>query len=411
MYIYQRSVGAFQNDLEGLQPLSIETAKLSSVVKNTRLFFITVYDTLTLESYNVDMAHYRNETLYWDLTVQDWLDHKQNEPLIKKEGKIGDTPYYVRMEDLQMAGYNVVPGRVDFAPDYQSRITASGAKDLRVYHLFEPNPPYFDYVNTTLFTWNGYFVRAQAREDGIYLLGAGRHFNVNDHGHVGALDFKNISSIKTLPITEENINIVSPTSVDIHLGKEVSQQTVWLVVAGKLIPNYPSIRRVNENVINLDLRSLNLSHWVLETSKSLDMDHLPVTKQNVIHHDKLWSAETITQLMTDISSFIIVLSNPFMGIEVEPLEQFTFPTTFLTHDPFHHPVMLSNGRFPTYREREGGHYSRLLDFDIRYQDRYVNDSTGPDNGGMLYHDRVNWFHPHEPVNAYLYKIYSAIKGL
>lgn len=411
MYLYRRAIGAYKGSLAGLQPLKIENAKLSSVMEKTRALFITVWDALRLKEVTVDMSVYRSEALYFTGSVQDWLDTKERIPLELYLGKIGEKYNYVRMEDMQLAGYKVLPGRVDFAAGRQSQITSSGATDLLVKHISATSPDYIKFNKTSLFTYNGYFIRSIARPDGFYLLGGGRNFRVDDDGHVGALDFKGITSIDTEPFLIEQLDVDEKGhSVLVTVDRPILEQTVWFVIAGKLICGDPAITKVGENSLRLDLRVLDLGRLLVWGAKHIDLDNIANCRSGVVEAELLERSDVIKQLLTNINSFIIYMSNPYMGVETVPLEQYTFPTTFATEDKFHHPVMLSDGRFPTYRHRDGAG-RRLLDFDVHFVPISTDFSTGSENGGGLFHDKVNQYDPHKRVGAYHFKIYSIFKDM
>lgn len=410
MYLYRRSIGAYQDDLTGLHPLKIENAKLSSVVSKTRTLFITVWDAILLREITVDMNEYRSETLTFTGTVQDWLDTKEKTPLKIYQGTFGDVFHYARMEDMQMYGYLTLPGNVQLAPGRQPQVTASGATDILVKHMEVANPNYAAFVKTTLFTYNGYFVRAQAREDGIFLIGAGKNFRIDNEGHVGAISLKNIASVVTLPFKVEEIDIDGQQqSVLITVDRAILDETIWLSVGGKLICGAPAIQKVGEHSFRLDLRALDLGRLLINGAKHIDLDDIAGCTSGVVEAGQLERKSVIERLLLNSNSFMMFLSNPWIGVDISPLECYTFPTTFATEELHHHPVMLSDGRFPTYRNRVGAG-RRLLDFDVRLKDISIDYSTGTENGGDLYHDRVNWYKPHKLTEAYHFKIFSIFKG-
>lgn len=410
MYLYRRCIGAYQDDLVGLQPLKIENAKLSSVVANTRTLYVTVWDAILLREVTVDMNEYRDETIAFKGNIQDWLDKKVRTPLKLFTGVIGEDFYYVRMEDMQMMGYLMLPGNKDLAEGRQQMVTNAGATDVRLKHMTVATPDYRGFCETTLFTYNGYFIRAHGRDDGIYLDGAGRNFQVDDSGHVGALDFKGISKVETLPFKAEELDIDGAQhSVLITVDRDILDETVWFVIAGKLICGSPAIQKVGMNSLRLDLRVLDLGRLLIQGAKHIDLDNIAGCNSGIVEAVQLERSSVIEELLLNFNSFMVFLSNPYMGVDISPLERYTFPTTFATEDPFHHPVMLSNGRFPTYRHREGAG-RRLLDFDVRLQEISIDYSTGTENGGDLYHDKVNWYKPHTLIEAYHFKIFSIFKG-
>ncbi|UVD32129.1 hypothetical protein [Vibrio phage phiKT1028] len=411
MYLFRRAIGAFQGDLAGLQPLNIENSKLSDVVLKTRALYITVYDKLLLKESTIDMNEYRTETIFFKGTIQDWLDTKEKIPLKVFTGTIGGEQYHVRMEDMQLMGYKMLPARLELAGSRQSMVTSAGAKDILVKHIEVANPNYVSFVETTLFTYNGYFVRAHGRQEGIYLEGAGKNFQINDQGHVGALDFKGISKIETIPFKAEAMDIQpKKNTVHVTLDRDMLHETIWFVIAGKLICGAPAVTKTGPNTVRIDLRALDLGRLLIQSAKHIDLDNIANCTSGIVEAGVLEEVSTIEKLFTNFNSFLVALSNPYMGIDVSPLEQYTFPTTFATQDRFHHPVMLSDGRFPTYRHRDGAG-RRLLDFDVRLIDIPMDHSTGSKNGGDLFHDKVNWDRPHTLVEAYHFKIYSIFKDL
>lgn len=409
MYTYSRAVGALKSHISSVQFLDISESILKNIIDNYRLLFIVVEDGLYNKEVTIDLLHYRNELVDFDGNIQQWLDTKKNVPL-EYSTTIPPKDYqYARMEDMQMSGYVPYPAKYELSVSLQQKLTMSGAEDIRLSH--PANPKYHDITDRCLFTYNGHFIRAIPSNEGIYLLGGGRNYRVNDTGGIGCISFANFARLTSHYFKPENIHADEDEfglSFRISFPKPIDDKTLWLVIGGKLVIDQELFQKVNDSEVVINLERLQTAYNLFESRHYIDLNNVPGVEAGVIRHTKKQIIEMYRALLANTNSFYILFDNPHMGIYVEPLQVYQFPTTFVSHETFNHPLMLDNGMFPVHRKRPG-YKCTLLDVAIRYSPNYLSKTYGSRKPGYLIHDRTDHGNPRKPTRGYHFKIYSLLR--
>lgn len=409
MYTFIRAVGALKNHITGVQFIDIKDDIIGDVINEYRILYAVVKDELYNKEVTIDLIRYSSELYGYPGTIQDWLNDNANIALDTTNILPPKEYRYVRSEDAQMMGYVPYPARYEWSLSLQARLRMSGADDVRLTH-----PQELDYDKITrqaLFTYNGHFIRAINNSDGIYLLGAAKNWRKNQRGGIGCLSFANVSDLHTRPFKAEHIHFDQDeygSSFRITFDKPIDEGTLWFVIAGKLIIDPYIIQRINPQEIRLNLDALLMEEWVFESREYIDLDDVYAVKTGVIDRSKKGYIDFITQLLLNENSFYITLSNPYIGVYLRPLEVYRFPTVFASQEAFHHPVMMSNGMFPVWREKKGIR-KRFLIFSISHQPVGLSQTYGARKPGLLIHDRPDHGNPRIPLEGYHFKIYSLLR--
>lgn len=263
------------------------------------------------------------------------------------------------------------------------------------------NLDYSGMAKQTLFTVNGVFTRAVGRNDGIYLMSAGLDYieNRNDI-RIGALSFEKLGNIETVPITSDILSEIETTSNkrwQVKTTQSLKNKTVWLVINGQLIPDYSMVYPVNDNTVNIDLTAFDVSnHYLTYKNYTRTPKLTNLTKFDKYKYDALLKDNT----------FIVIIDNPSLGIDVVPLTTFNYPNVLHTEEQFQHPILLENGLFPVPYIKTYGIRQRLLNHDLRTYRKYPFKTTGTLDNSFVLNEQINQGDPGHLCKGYLFKIHG-----
>lgn len=406
MYTYKYSVGRYRNYRPGYHIVDIADYSVADLEKLFDLLYIVIDDSMfkdkvciTLQDYRLDFA--KNPTL----TIQKWLDTKVNDVLTLSDVMPGDKYRYVKLERIFTYGYFHYPANINLANDRQDLLTSDGAPDIRIEQYRYQNIDYNHINDYALFQVNGVFTRSVGRKDGIYLLGAGLDYIKNRKDlRIGALNFQKIGKIKTIPITKDILQEVSTTSNkrwEIKVTDDLSAKTIYVVVNGQLLVDNSITYKVADNRIAIDLTSFDVIHHYFNyqhytrTPKLTNLTKFDTYKQQALLAD---------------NSFIVLIDNPSVGVDVSPMTTFHYPTVLHTEEKFQHPLVVDNGMFPVPYIRTYGIGQRLWSHDLRIYNKYPTLTTGTLDGNVVPNDTVNPGNPGALMKGWMFKIHAVDLG-
>lgn len=164
MYTYKYAVGRYKNYRPGYHKVDISEYSVADLEKLFDILYIVVYDSMfkdnvciALEDYKLSFASTPN------LTIQEWLDTKQNDVLTLSKIMPGDKYRYVKLERIFTYGYFHYPANINLANDRQELLTSDGAPDIRVAHYMYQNIDYRNINSYALFNVNGVSVALSLR--------------------------------------------------------------------------------------------------------------------------------------------------------------------------------------------------------------------------------------------------------
>lgn len=178
---------------------------------------------------------------------------------------------------------------------------------------------------------------------------------------------------------------------------DIGSKTVWIVVNGQLLVDNDILYQVGANVLMFNPSSFDV------------MNHFQVYKEytrtpkltNMMKFDT-YKREALTKG----NSFIVVIDNPTVGVEVVPLTTFHYPNVLHTEERFPHPVLLENGLFPTVYPKSYGIKQRLLNHDVRIQKNYPIQTSGTMAGNNYNSLAINQGNPGRLPKGFFFKIFG-----
>lgn len=402
MYTYKYSTGRYKNYRPGYHPVDIKGYSVADLEKLFDILYITVRDemfkvdvTIALEDYRLEFA----QTPQFD--IEQWLQTQGGNNLRPSDITPGDKYSYVKLERIFTYGYFHYPADLNLAKDRQEDLLSDSAPDIRVSHYRYQNIDYNRINDHSLFTVNGVFVRSVGRSDGIYLLGAGTDYIANRNDiRIGALNFQKLGKVKTIPIDKDKLIEVETTSGKLweyQLEGDHSAKTIYMVVNGQLLVDPEIVYRTADDRLTIDLTAFDVSHHFLNYRNYTRTPKLTnLTKFDNYKRDALLSH----------NSFIVVIDNPSLGVDVVPLTTFRYPNVLHTEERFQHPVLLESGMFPVPYLKSYGIRQRLLNHDLRIYRFYPFMSDGTKGGQIVLNDAVNPGNPGRLQRGWLFKIHG-----
>lgn len=408
-YTYVRAVGVPITGHSGEKPVDVTDIPTQKYFTLFSKLIIVVNDGLLNKNLALNAFDYQYEFQLFTGTIIDWLATKTNDALTLSSTLPGEELVYVKTGDVLHNGFRVVPANHLLSEDRQALLTPSNATDLKLYSLSK-NTDYTFISKNGLFVMNGHFIRGMKRDDGIYLIGGGNNFRIYKDSQVNLLDFNRVSTLNTYPFTEDMIRFIEEdgfTGLEVVLNQNITNKKVWLIVGGRLVTGSPLVTRTGENALRIDYRHYKWPERIFESLSYIDLSNLYDKDRKVILSKKLYTSDTFKRLLLNDNSFFVVFDNPDFGITVTPLVNYRYPTVFLVHEKYHHPLMLDNGLFPGYLSEDCGN-EMLWSIDIRVKPNYVNRLAGVNNGGDLYHAFSNRYFNSTLVKGYTFKIHTLV---
>lgn len=406
---YKRAYGVYlESAITQIIFLDIATMPLRNISTYFQKLSVVVFDHYYQKELSIDLFRYLNEMVDNDSTIQQWLDTKNHTVLTTSEFIPKITLINASYSDITYRNFKLYPGDVRKSQGDQNLLTVSKAVDIRVIKNDVEKVDYRVLKNKTLWSINGHLVRAVADDHCLYLLGAGRHYKVDDNIHVGCINFNLISDVNTVPITTSDLSLdVSGENPKIHISlpADSAGKKVWLSLAGRLLFE-GTVKRTGDTVLSVDLTRYDLVNRIFRSQDFIDLGDIIGDKRTVIPKDYYRNEAVLTALFTHISSFLIIFDNPHINVTREKLVRYNHPYTYFTSEKEKLPMVLANGLIPKYFIRKYRH-DRLLDIDLGAVTKFINDTTGLGYGDLFY-KQVSSAEPSSPVNAYLLKIQAIV---
>lgn len=404
MYKYLYAVGRYHGFHPGFHVVDISTWRVGDLEKIFSILYIVVKDEMYNSNSAIMLDDYRTMFIQTpDISIQQWLDN--NPALILKTSKYipENTQSYVKQERLFTHGYFHFPGDINLTKDRQKDLLSDSAPDLLVKHYkYVSGVDYQRQVEHALFSINGVFYRAEAREEGFYLRGAGLDYIKNRQDlRIGALNFQKLGKLECIPIEASKL-ISIPSNGEPGWkyklsAKQLEGKTLWLVVNGQLVVDTEMVYRVSSDDVVIKLSAFDaMKHHQVYRDYCRTPDLYDMTKI------RRYKEEALAMH----NSFFLLIDNPTLGIDVVPLATHLHPNAMHTEERFQHPVVLTNGLFPTPYMRSYGKKQRILNVDLRINRVYPIQTNGVRGGDKLNSLYVNQGDPGALVTGFFFKIHG-----
>lgn len=400
MYSYKYAIGRYKDYRPGAHLVDISAIPLNMLNRYFTILDIVLYDEVYKRNVKITLDDYIGVFSKTSETIVTYLENNPNIALNYSLTVPKNTIAYALWESLSHKGFYHHPGNIGLSNDRQEKLTAEAAPDIRI---LRDNYEYSDYAklaNYALFIMNGCFVRAEGNKTGLYLRNAGKDYIANKQDiYISAINMEKIGKVTSIPITSSMLRHDYDSGgrkyyIDLSANTKLDGKTIWIVFNGQLLTDEDIISKTNDNTLLLDMGNVDaMTHYITYKQHT----RTPAWNYQDNAEKYLFNA-----LCAD-NSFVVLIDNPLVGIDVEPTTTFKYPISHHTNDKFNHPVMLENGLFPYCFRRTYGNEARIVNTDIAHLDKPVIDSVGRLSDNTIF-TGDNAGDPGSLPRAYLFKI-------
>ena len=286
-------------------------------------------------------------------TFTEWLVNNGSKTLPTAEGEVVLTEGESNYRTVFHAGFQVTPFDHSKHPD--TELSRNEEFDLLV---TRKGTDYTKMSRCILATVNGLFHRTGVSEYGYVVYEGGRSANYCKQNLVGLLSFEHVSEFNTYTIKDswfkQPIKEL-PMAERTYLKTPVSMygKTVFLVIAGFLIPTGDALVKVSDDVLAISMNRLSIEDRYYIANQLIDFNgHITLDtiddKDSRRSSAEFGSAKFIKELLTLPQSFLIVFDNPYIAVEREALESLKVPGRWLLHKDPKGLLQVDYGLAPEY---------------------------------------------------------------
>lgn len=409
MYTYVRGIVRWATGPTGYKPYDVSNIPLNVFYKYFKEALIVIEDSLYQTKVAIKFQDYQAVFGSYTGTIQQWLDDNTNNPLITYSEYPSDVYRSATLHDIQYEWFTLLPGDLRKSSADQDKIRVGNGPDIRVHKTDNSSVDYNKLNACTLWLVNNHFVRHITDGTDIYLINAGKHYAVNSRTHACCINFNGIGTIQTAPILKDDIHYTidgSSPHVKVKTTMDLNNQTVWMVIGGRLYMD-DVVRVTGDNTVTLNVTQVDWFDKIFTSRNFIDLTNVIGSEAKMVASDFFSNEAFFTNLLTDPSSFFVLIDNTTLVVSLIPTTEYLYPFTYHTERIEKLPLLLNNGLMPKYFTRKFNN-RRLLDIDAGTHKRYVYPSAGSNNGGGIFHGEINLGFPERYNRGYLLEIKALV---
>lgn len=238
----------------------------------------------------------------------------------------------------------------------------------------------------TLVSINGFLHPTDYDTSKLYVQEVLPTINKSEKLFVGMYSFENIGEIVQKQITDEMI--VKNTEVGLYertiidTGVALKDYSVAISIGGYLhIADGNTVATVGDSIIAIDWFKIPLINRLFESKQFLDLSSLPLSTSDnnseILHLDDLKTNEFISKYLTLNQSFLILIKNTNINVQLEELENGPGMDRFYCYNNNRSPLINTNGKLLEYwKILEYGVYSYYTPRSIKFNYIYKTVNIG-----------------------------------
>lgn len=217
-----------------------------------------------------------------------------------------------------------------------------------------PSIDYQGLVSTCLFNVNGYYHLATTDgTNGIMIKDAIKSLLVSNQNQLGLWNFKNVTTLSTMPITSPMTAAISGGVAQVNLGIDLTNKTVALVLGGYfMMVNNTSLSPLGGSLYSIDFNQIDLVNRYYESANYLDVSTIlaatPPANPNQVVISDLISDTAIAAWLAMNQTFFVVFDTPEMFSQQQFVKKIGIPNLYISYTEPKYPLALALGRHPPY---------------------------------------------------------------
>ena len=260
---------------------------------------------------------------------------------------------YAHYNDGFRAGYTMTP--IDSTASLTSPLQTSN-KDWLL--MTRDGIDYNQFYEYCLVNVNGFYHRTDVGPDGVMVVDGMKSNRMSHRNGIGIVSFSQIGALSFIPITAGMVYKQDPTQnlrdrCFINAGSDLSQKTVMLVLGGYLhVLDTKTFYRTGPQTFAIDFGNISYLDRFYQSKDYIDLSSLnlettPKNKNQIALTD-LFSDAAITAYCSLSQSFFVVIDNPDVFVEYEPLCAGKLPGMFVGYNRPDFPIATQQGKHPNY---------------------------------------------------------------
>ncbi len=261
---------------------------------------------------------------------------------------------YARYMNAFKAGYSVSPIGVLAAIDSPAPMS-----DKPHALIQQAGTNYQSFYQSCLVSVNGFLHMTDTDNDnGVWVYNATRSCIQSKQNKIGIHDFQDLGQLTMIPITadmiyKQNTNQSLCNHAYINVGQDLTGSTVMLVIGGYLhVLDAKTFSLVGTESIKIDFNNYPLLERYYESKDYIDLSSLALTaptfNPDAVSVEEITSDAAITQLLTLSQSFIVLLNNQDISVELVALEAMGWPGCYASYVEPLYPLVTGYGKLNEY---------------------------------------------------------------
>lgn len=300
--------------------VDISAMKVADVFANYREIEVGIYDVYN-KPYTLNLYDYEFELRNFQETLQTWFDRmgtralalKSELPtLLFKEVNYVPLTYFEGQFQLARRGWH--PSHEVPMEDYDDVIVAYNSITSKYLH------------EHALFTVNGLFLPSTYHAYGVRLLNAGDVIRKTGKVELGLLNFEQVGSVDTIPITPEMVFKVDDakdyySELMIKSPKTLAGKTLGIVIGGFLHLLDGLIRPNSDTTAMIILKDIPIVERVIATKGVLDLDFMGLDGlDDSVLVSTIVNDANILKYLTSPYSFLVLVDNKDLCKRWDPVD-------------------------------------------------------------------------------------------
>lgn len=320
---------------------------------------------------------------------------------------------YARYMNAFQAGYSVTPIASMAALDSKLPVA-----DKPHVVLTRANTNYESFYQNCLVSVNGFIHMTDTdKATGVWVLNAMKSCILSKKNKIGILDFQDIGTLSIIPITadmiyKQNTRQSLCNHAYINAGRDLTNTTVMLVIGGYLhLLDTKTFKLVGRESIMIDFNNYPLLERYYESKDYIDLSNLALStfsnNPDAISVEEITSDAAITALLTLSQSFIVLLNNTDVSMDLVQLEKMRWPGCYASYVTPVYPLMTGYGKLNEYWwVYEKPRYALKCADNLK--DNYIFNTVPDPRTQITVTNQADPMHPKDISNGYYLQIRSDI---
>lgn len=343
---YDRSIG--------VRELDAASIKIRTLISENMDVYLVLTSPHLTGQHTLDLKDARTVIYnkHPDLTVEQWLLANGSNTLVTTAGTMKINYLHSKTTDAYVAGYKITPSTGFLASDDESSL-----EEDRVHvSLVQEHIDYVSMRKHVIASVGGYLHLTDSDTTAFYVRDAVTTMKISKSPKVTLHSFANVGELQLIPMS--HCDITPRNQIDLYKGITITtdeslvDKTIWLSVGGYLLHLNQIYKVVGEHSIHLNWSKLDMFRKYMDSKSHIDLSAvdtamlLSETSNGIVDKLDLDSNAAIKAYLNLSQSFIIIIDNPTVAVDMKRIEDTGLPGKYYVYGNPYLMYMGQDGRLP-----------------------------------------------------------------